>query len=233
MQARKRNAKAADLHIVDLGIPYFPFPNKPLRNGEKHSTTHTLHIISPILDSIPTRSNSPNKAVTSAIRCTNKRVVAGTKIRDPSKVNRPASLSLPFPGVVDWSFFVTSKTVSDNPRSFRMTLKNPNNHAVTAVILHILKLFQHARIEYPAPQYSNRVWKLQLTKRDIGINTAGSWTCVNDNKTKVGEVVLLMLCMNLRGKLNGFSFAHIGQEMWAGHDAICWQSKITKLGNWP
>ena len=30
-----------------------------------------------------------------------------------------------------------------------------------------------------------------------------------------------------------FQYPYLGQEMWAGHDAICWQSNITKLRNWP
>ena len=150
--------------MVDVGIPYFPFPNRPVKNGKKHSTSHTLHITSPILDSIPTW-DGPIEAATSATRCNNARVVARTKIRDSSKVNRPASLSLSSTGVVDWSFFVTSKMVFDNPRSFRITLKNPNNLAVTVVILPILRLFQHARLESPAPQYSNSVKVVS----DIGI----------------------------------------------------------------
>ena len=54
MKARKNSAKAADLHMVDVGISFFHFPNRPFKNGKKHSSSHTLHITSPILDSTPT-----------------------------------------------------------------------------------------------------------------------------------------------------------------------------------
>jgi hypothetical protein len=85
-------------------------------------------------------------------------VVPGTKIGDSSKVNLPASLSLA--ASLDWSFFVTSKTVSDIPKSFNMTLRNPKNHAVMVVILAILWLFHQARTDWPALRYSDKVYRL-------------------------------------------------------------------------
>jgi len=85
-------------------------------------------------------------------------VVPGTKIGDSSKVNLPASLSLA--ASLDWSFFVTSKTVSDIPKSFNMTLGNPKSHAVMVVILAILWLFHQARTDWPVLRYSDKVYKL-------------------------------------------------------------------------
>ena len=80
------DARAADVHIVDEGMPYFPFLNSPFRKGKKHNNIHTLHITSPILNSWLPYFKS-DRALTIAARCTNKRVVAGTKIGDPLNVN--------------------------------------------------------------------------------------------------------------------------------------------------
>jgi hypothetical protein len=153
-------AKAADLHMVDMGIPCFPFPNNPFKNGQKHSNNHTLHKTSPSPDPCPSSASgcSFNKLTISAVKWSRKMVVPGTKIGDSSKVNLPASLS--FVESLDWSFFVTSKTVSEIPKSFNTTLKNPKNHAVMAVILAILWLFHQARIDWPVRRYSDKVYRL-------------------------------------------------------------------------
>ena len=43
----KTNVRAADLHIVGKGIPYFPLANIPFKYGQKHNTKNMLHINSP------------------------------------------------------------------------------------------------------------------------------------------------------------------------------------------
>ena len=156
---RNNNTNAADLHIVDKGIPCFPYPNSPFKNGQKHSTNHTQHKTSPSPEPSPSWDGGCrfNKLTTSAVKCTIKMVVPSTKIGDSSKVNLPASTSWAPLLEVDLSFFVTSKTVSDILKSLRMTLRNPNNHAVIVVILSILWLFHQARTERPALRYSDRV----------------------------------------------------------------------------
>lgn len=174
------NAKAPDLYTVAKGIPYFPLQNRPFKNAHKHSTTHELNITSPIAVPSPLRAagQNPRIAKTNAVRFTSRTVVAGMKIGDSLNVNLPtlaSSSSLPF--VEDCSFWVTSKTVSDIPKSFSTTLKAPNNHAVIAVILHILWLFHHARAERPAWKYSESVCRLYVMKMAIAINRAGSPTC--------------------------------------------------------
>jgi hypothetical protein len=153
----KSKAKAADFHMVDMGIPYFPFPNNPLKNGQKHNNNHTLQKTSPSPDPWPSWAGGCNfnKIITSAVKCSSKMAVPGKKIGDSSKVNLPASSSLAAP--LDWSFFVTSKTVSDILKSLNMTHRNPNNHAVKVVILAILWLFHQARTDWPARRYSDKV----------------------------------------------------------------------------
>lgn len=154
-------ATIAPFIIVVEGIPYFPFPNKPLKNGQKHRTTHIVQITSPMPEPLllDAWGRNPNNIVNVAIRCTSRRAVPGTKIGDSSKVNLPSSalvLSLD----VDWSFLVTSNTVSDSPKSLSTTLKTPNDQAHVDVIRCILWLFHHACIDKPMAKYSYKQYRL-------------------------------------------------------------------------
>jgi len=152
-KSTKHKAKIADLHVVDRRIPYFPFANSPFRNGQKHRTTIMLHMQYPSQPwAIVTDSCFPRKPMINAVSCSSRTAVpAGTKISEASKVNLPSSPSL----FEDWSFStVTSKTVSDILKTFKITLKTPNNHAFIVFILAILRLFHHARIDNPVSRYS-------------------------------------------------------------------------------
>ncbi|KAK3404474.1 hypothetical protein EUGRSUZ_K00780 [Eucalyptus grandis] len=70
--------------MVVEGIPYFPLLNRPLKNGQKYITTHTVQITSPRLEPLlPDACGcNPNDIVNNAIRCTSRRVVPGTKTGD-------------------------------------------------------------------------------------------------------------------------------------------------------
>jgi hypothetical protein len=157
---RKSNAKAVDLHMVDMGIPCFPLPNSPFKNGQKHSNNSTLHNNSPNPDPCPSSAGgcNLNKIIASVVKCSSKMVVPSTKLGDSSKVNLPASSSLA--ASLDCSFFVTSKAVSDILKSLNMTLKNPKKHVVMLVILVILWLFHQNRTVWPVRRYSDKVCKL-------------------------------------------------------------------------
>ena len=111
-----------------------------------HITKYTLQKTSPSPDPCSSRGGGChfNKVTTNAVRCTSKMVVPGRKIGDPSKVSLLASTSLA--SSLDWSFCVTSRTLSDIPKSLSMTLRNPNNHAFTVFILDILWLFHQAHL---------------------------------------------------------------------------------------
>ena len=100
-----------------------------------------------------TDSCIPWKPMINAVSCRSRTAVPGTKISEASKVNLPSSPSL----FEDWSFSVTSKTVSDILKTFKITLMTPNNHAFIVFILAILWLFHHARIDNPVSRYSIRV----------------------------------------------------------------------------
>ena len=71
--------------------------NTSIRNGQKLNTKYTLQNTSPSPNPYPSRASGGcnfNKLTTSAVKCTTKMVVPGTKIGDSLKVNRPASASL-------------------------------------------------------------------------------------------------------------------------------------------
>ncbi|KAK9226043.1 hypothetical protein WN943_011089 [Citrus x changshan-huyou] len=89
---RNRSAKAADLQMVDRGIPFFPFLNNPSKKGEKHSTTYTLQKYSPSPGPCPPCGCIPKKPVANAARCTRRTVVPGTKNGDSSNSNSLPSL---------------------------------------------------------------------------------------------------------------------------------------------
>ena len=82
--------------------------NTSIRNGQKLNTKYTLQNTSPSPNPYPSRASGGcnfNKLTTSAVKCTTKMVVPGTKIGDSLKVNLPASASLA--SLLDWSFCVT------------------------------------------------------------------------------------------------------------------------------
>ena len=82
--------------------------NTSIRNGQKLNTKYTLQNTSPSPNLYPSRASGGcnfSKLTTSAVKCTTKMVVPGTKIGDSLKVNLPASASLA--SSLDWSFFVT------------------------------------------------------------------------------------------------------------------------------
>lgn len=158
------NANTPDLKMVADGIPYLPFPNRPLKNMEKYNTTHKQHIISatPAPLSLILACRKPASPTAKAVKLTSKIVVPGMKIGDSLNVNLPEFIffwSSPSSSVA-WFFCVTSKAVPDKPMSFRTMLKQANSHDDVQFILAIRWLFHQARADKPVLRYSDSVYKL-------------------------------------------------------------------------
>jgi|UniRef100_A0A2N9J4H6 hypothetical protein len=136
-----------------------PFPNSPFKNGQKHSTNHTLHKTSP--DPLPSLAlvfaalTSLQPALLSGPvkwLCLEQKL--GTRRRSTYRHQQHEH------GAPSLEVNLSSKTVSDIPKSLSMTPRNPNNYAFIAVILAILWLFHQARTGRPVLRYSGRVYRL-------------------------------------------------------------------------